>query len=59
VLALVTAVVDAGGAGQLTSAHAGSPPPAALFVITGIAAVGALVRTERLRAPRGGHRAGY
>jgi sugar phosphate permease len=50
VLALVTAVVDAGGASQLTSPQAvlAAYRPA-LLVITGIAAAGALVALSGLR----------
>jgi hypothetical protein len=53
VLAIVTAVVDAGGAGQLTSASAvlAAYRPA-LGLITGIAAIGMLVALSGLRGRR-------
>src|SRR5215469_11876611 len=50
VLAVVTAVIDAGGASRITSAHAvlAAYRPA-LFLITGVAALGALVALSGLR----------
>ncbi len=53
VLAVVTAVVDAGGASRITSAPAvlAAYRPA-LFLITGVAAVGALVALSGLRSKR-------
>ena len=50
VLAVVTAVIDAGGASQITSAQAvlAAYRPA-LFLITGVAALGALVALSGLR----------
>jgi MFS family permease len=57
VLAIVTAVVDAGGAGRLSSASAAlAAYRPALGLITGIAAIGALVSLSGLR-PRVGRRA--
>jgi len=55
VLAIVTAVVDAGGAGQLVSASATlAAYRPALGLITGIAAIGMLVALSGLRRrPRG------
>ena len=50
VLAIVTAVVDAGGAGRLVSATATlSAYRPALFLITGVAAIGTLVALSGLR----------
>jgi MFS family permease len=53
VLAVVTAVVDAGGASRITSPHAvlAAYRPA-LYLITGLAALGALVAVSGLRRPR-------
>ena len=50
VLAVVTAVIDAGGASRITSPHAvlAAYRPA-LFLITGVAALGALVALSGLR----------
>jgi sugar phosphate permease len=51
VLAIVTAVVDAGGAGQLVSASATlAAYRPALVLITGIAAIGMLVALSGLRS---------
>ena len=53
VLAIVTAVVDASGAGQLVSATATlAAYRPALILITGVAAVGALVALSGLRSQR-------
>jgi MFS family permease len=53
VLAVVTAVVDAGGASRITSPAAVlTAYRPALFLITGVAAVGALVALSGLRRPR-------
>jgi MFS family permease len=53
VLAIVTAVVDASGAGQLVSATATlAAYRPALILITGVAAVGALVALNGLRSQR-------
>jgi predicted MFS family arabinose efflux permease len=53
VLAVVTAVVDAGGASAITSPAAVlTAYRPALFLITGVAAVGALVALSGLRRPR-------
>jgi len=53
VLAIVTAVVDAGGAGQLSSAPATlAAYRPALGLITGIAAIGMLVALSGLRSQR-------
>jgi MFS family permease len=50
VLAVVTAVVDAGGASRLTTAHAAlAAYRPALVLITGVAALGALVALSGLR----------
>jgi len=53
VLAVVTAVVDAGGASRITSPHAvlAAYRPA-LYVITGMAVLGALAALSGLRRPR-------
>ena len=53
VLAVVTAVVEAGGAGRVASASATlAAYRPALVLITGIAAIGALVALSGLRSPR-------
>ena len=53
VLAIVTTVIDAGGAGRLASAPATlAAYRPALVLITGIAAIGALVALSGLRNPR-------
>jgi MFS family permease len=53
VLAIVTAVIDAGGAGRLASAPATlAAYRPALVLITGIAAIGMLVALSGLRNPR-------
>jgi MFS family permease len=53
VLAIVTAVIDAGGAGRLASAPATlAAYRPALVLITGVAAIGTLVALSGLRNPR-------
>jgi hypothetical protein len=54
VLAIVTAVVDAGGGAKLTTPTATlAAYRPALFLITGVAAAGALVAISGLRRPAG------
>jgi hypothetical protein len=52
VLAVVTAVIDAGGAGHGISAGTLAAYRPALGVITGVAVLGAAVALTGLRAPR-------